>query len=68
MSQCARGTQFCSGLRHCNQKMLLQIKGKIRERSKKGGSHDVEIPGVAKAANCGQSQKGSNVAEARDIG
>ena len=49
-------------------KDALTNQGGGWERSKKGGSHDVEIPGVAKAANCGQSQKGSNVAEARDIG
>ena len=48
-------------------KDALTNQGEGRGRSKKGGSHGVEIPGVAKAANCGQSQKGSNVAEASDM-
>ena len=43
------------------QQMLLQIRGKVGMATKR---EDVEIP----STNCGRSERGSNVAEARDIG
>ena len=50
---------------YCNKWMLLQIRGKVGLAAKR---EDVEIPGVAKGTNCGRVEKGSSVAEARDIG